>query len=267
MDLFTILIISLIIFGITSILSLFGKGGGEFFVPILLAFSVPFNQAATASLFILLFSGMSMTYVYHKQKMINWPLVGFLIVISSIMSFIGGFFAHLIPAIYLKILFAAVLLVSAVFIAKPIHKKDSSVEAKKQTSKWYWKNTFEGEEYYLNLLVLPLVGVIAFIAGSVGISGGGIIVPLLIVVGGLPLKVAFAVNAVLVFANSLSGFLGHGLAGEFNPMLAIPLAIAGFSGGQIGSRYAKRVHTEHLKKAFIFILVFAAIWMLANALL
>ena len=266
MDLFTIMIISLVIFGLTSILSLFGKGGGEFFVPILLAFSVPFNQASTASLFILLFSGMSMTYVYHKHKMINWPLVGFLIVISSTMAFIGGFFAHLILTIYLKVLFASILLVSAVFIAKPINKKDPNIETKKKTSKWYWRNTFEDDEYYLNWLVLPLVGVIAFIAGSVGISGGGIIVPLLIIVGGLPIKVAFAANAALVFANSLSGFLGHGLAGEFNPTLAAPLAIAGFLGGQVGSRFAKKAPTEHLKKAFIFVLVFAAIWMLVNAL-
>ena len=268
MELYIILGLSVIIFGLTAFLSLFGKGGGEFFVPIMIAFSVPFQEAATASLFILIFSGLSMTHVYHKNKMINWPLVALLIVISSIMSFLGGFFSHFIPPLYLKLTFSALLFLSAIFIAKPIHKRNykdnlSSVNNKK-ASRLYWKNTFEDEEYYINLLVLPIVAIIAFIAGSVGISGGGVIVPLLIIVGGLPLRVAFAVNAVLVFANSLAGFFGHGLAGEFNPELAIPLAVAGFLGSQVGSRYAKKVHVKHLKILFVMILLIAAIWMLVR---
>jgi len=198
--------------------------------------------------------------------MINWSLAAFLILISSIMSFLGGFYAHLIPVLYLKILFATILLISAFFIAKPVSEKNQNFELKNKRSWFYWKNSFEGKNYYLNLGVIPIVGIIAFIAGSVGISGGGVIVPLLIIVGGLPLKVAFATNAVLVFSNSLFGFLGHNLAGEFNLTLDVPLAIAGFSGGQIGSRFAKKVQTKHLRITFVFILVFAAIWMLFNAL-
>ena len=266
MDFLMILGLSIVIFGLTAFLSLFGKGGGEFFVPIMLAFAIPFQEAATSSLFILIFSGLSMTHVYHKHRMINWPLVALLIVISSVMSFLGGFFSHLISPIYLKLTFSILLFVSAIFIAKPVHKKDpdetnAEIENRK-VSKLYWKNTFEDDDYYINLLVLPIVAVIAFIAGSVGISGGGVIVPLLIVIGGLPLRVAFAANAVLVFANSFAGFLGHGLAGEFNPELAIPLGTAGFLGGQIGSRFAKRVHVKHLRALFVVILLIAAVWML-----
>ncbi len=265
MDLLTIVSITIIVFLLTTFLSLFGKGGGEFFVPIMLAFSVPFGEASTSSLFILIFSGLSMTIVYHRNRMINWPLVALLIVITSIMSFIGGFFEHLIPSLYLKLTFSILLFISAIFIAKPIHKQKR--ERKISNSRLYWKNIFEGEEYYINLIVLPITAIIAFIAGSVGISGGGVIVPLLIIIGGLPLRVAFAVNAVLVLGNSVAGFLGHGLAGEFNPELAIPLALAGFIGGQIGSRYAKKVHLKHLKALFVMILLVAAIWMLLRALL
>jgi len=266
MSFLVIIVLSIVIFALTAFLSLFGKGGGEFFVPIMLAFSIPFQEAATSSLFILMFSGLSMTHVYHKNKMINWPLVALLVVISSVMSFLGGFFSHLIPVVYLKLTFSILLLVSAVFIAKPIHKKTHEEKANncriRKTSRLYWKSTFEGNEYYINLLVLPIVAIIAFIAGSVGISGGGVIVPLLIIIGGLPLRVAFAANAVLVFANSFAGFFGHGLAGEFNPELTIPLGIAGFLGGQVGSRYAKKVHIKHLKALFVLILVIAAVWML-----
>ncbi|MGQ4891577.1 MAG: sulfite exporter TauE/SafE family protein [Candidatus Njordarchaeia archaeon] len=270
MDFFVIVELSLVIFGITAFLSLFGKGGGEFFVPIMLAFSVPFQKAATSSLFILVFSGLSMTHIYHKNKMINWPLVALLIVISSITSFIGGLYSHLIPTIYLKLSFSILLFISAIFIAKPIHKKEDKEDSMdNETKKWgglYWKNTFEDDDYYINLLVLPIVAIIAFIAGSVGISGGGVIVPLLILIGGLPLRVAFAANAVLVFANSLAGFFGHGLAGEFDPMLAVPLGVAGFLGGQVGSRYAKRIHVENLRILFVLILLVAAVWMLLRAL-
>jgi len=46
----------IVIFSVAVVLSIFGKGGGEFYVPLLLTLSIPFQIAAGASLLCLIFS-------------------------------------------------------------------------------------------------------------------------------------------------------------------------------------------------------------------
>lgn len=79
-----------ILFVIAAILSMFGKGGGEFYVPIFLTIGIGFNQAATTSLFILMVSGTIMMLVYNRKALLDWKL-GFAVVAASASgSFIGG---------------------------------------------------------------------------------------------------------------------------------------------------------------------------------
>ncbi|OQX56702.1 MAG: hypothetical protein B5M53_00060 [Candidatus Cloacimonas sp. 4484_209] len=55
------------LFLIAIVLSMFGKGGGEFYVPILVTAGIAYQQAATTSLFILMVSGTIMMAVFHRK--------------------------------------------------------------------------------------------------------------------------------------------------------------------------------------------------------
>jgi len=68
-----------------------GKGGDEFFVPVFVTAGIPFQQAATSSLFILMVSGASMMLIYHKKALIDWKTGTAVIVTSGSGSFFGGF--------------------------------------------------------------------------------------------------------------------------------------------------------------------------------
>ena len=253
------LIIYVLLFIVAFILAMFGKGGGEFYVPIFLSFSIPFQKAATTSLFILMVSGLSMMTVFHRKALLDWKL-GFLTIgAAGIGSFIGGFISSSIPSLYLKMVFGLLLFISAYLVANPIkefHKMKLGPRIKQNCC---------SESYEIPILVLPLIFVIGFVAGMVGISGGGLIVPLLVILGGVPLRIAFATNSVMVLFSSTLGFLGHGLKTGVDWNFALPAALSVALGAILGAHFSTRVDIRKLKKAFIFILLFAGIWMIIKA--
>jgi len=98
--------------------------------------------------------------------------------------------------------------------------------------------------------------------GMVGISGGGLVVPLLLLIGNVPLRVAFATNSLLVLFSSTLGFSGHIINTSIDWKLTLVLAVSVFFGAIIGASLSTKVHLKHLKKMFIYILIIAAIWMI-----
>jgi len=248
-----------VLFIIAVILSMFGKGGGEFYVPIFLTAGIAFNQSATTSLFLLMVSGVTMMLVYHRKALLDWKL-GLVVVTSSATgSFIGGYLAVGINPAYLKVVFAVLLLISAFFMAK---KKRESLPI---TWGLMWKRKCCGEEYTVPVfVVLPVIFVIGFLAGMVGISGGGLIVPLLIILGGMPLRIAFATNSIMVLFSSAFGFMGHGLKTGIDWRFTLIMAIFITAGALTGSLLSSRVKVENLKKIFVWILIIAAVWMIAK---
>jgi len=255
------ILLGIILFVIAFILSIFGKGGGEFFVPIFLTAGISFHEAATTSLFILMVSGFSMMVVYHKKALIDWT-TGIAVIISSASgAFIGGFISVGIKPLYLKTLFAVLLLISSYFLSKP-----EKAPSEKFMKGPIWKRKCCGEEYrFPVLIVLPTIFIIGFIAGMVGISGGGLIVPLLIILGGMPLRISFATNSIMVLFSSALGFLGRGLSMGVNWKLALTMAVFVAGGALLGSHYSTRFKVKHLKKIFVWILIIAAIWMILKA--
>ncbi len=252
-------ILGLLLFVIALVLSMFGKGGGEFYVPILLTVGIGFNEAATTSLFILMVSGTTMMLVYHRKALVDWKL-GFAVIASSASgAFIGGFVSADISPVYLKVTFAILLLISAYFMVK---KKKETLPIQ-----WgyIWKRCCCGESYSVPVFVVfPVIFLIGFLAGMVGISGGGLIVPLLIILGGLPLRIAFATNSIMVLFSSALGFLGHGLRSHIDWRFTVTLAVFVAAGALLGASLSSRVRVENLKKIFVWILIIAAVWMVVK---
>ncbi len=247
----------IIFFFIALILSMFGKGGGEFYVPILLTLGFSYQESATMTLFLLIISGITMSIVFHKKALIDWPVGIGVILTSATGSFLGGFVSADINPLYLKLIFSFLLLVSAYFLAKPIEKRKSF------QSRFMWKRSCCNENYSVPvLIVFPLIFLVGFIAGMVGISGGGLIVPILLLIGNVPLRIAFATNSIMVLFSSAFGFLGHILKTSIDWHLTIFLALAIVAGAIVGANLSTRINIKHLKKIFIFILIFAALWMI-----
>ena len=254
-----LIITTLIIFFISLTFSMFGKGGGEFYLPTLITLiGIPFYTAAGVSVFLIFLQSISMVLVYHmKNKLIDWHLAIVLAFLIGLFSFLGGFFSVDISPIYLKVLFAFFLLISAYFMIK-----EKKVIAKRE--KWgVWHREFGNITYDINLVyLLPLISVISIVVGMIGISGGGLMVPLLIILGGVPIRIAMGTNTFLILASSSMSVLGHVMHGGIDWKLVAILGITVIVGSQIGSRFHTKIGDLHLKIGFIVILIAAAGWMI-----
>jgi uncharacterized membrane protein YfcA len=267
-----VIIVSVVAFSVAIILSMFGKGGGEFYVPILMSFGIGIQSAGTTSLLCLVLSGSAMTFIYHsKMKQVDWLLALVLFSTAGIASFFGGFFSGYIPPFYLKITFALTILVAAavMYLRKKVIIKDAveDMEHKRRIQgRFVWHRKSPEGDFDMNLLyVLPPIGIVGFLAGMVGISGGGLIVPIIIIFGSVPLRTAFATNSVLVLLTSSMGLLGRGLSMGIDLTIALPVGSAVFLGALIGASQSKKIDVKSLERLFIVILIIAALWMLYRA--
>ncbi|MGY6522706.1 MAG: sulfite exporter TauE/SafE family protein [Mongoliitalea sp.] len=112
-----------------------------------------------------------------------------------------------------------------------------------------------------NWLIAALLGLgIGFVSGLIGIGGGIILSPILLLLGWTDMKETAAVSALFIFFNSISGLLGINLSAiNFDPQLWIlmPLTILGGALGAYAG--AKKFNYQAVKYTLTFVLFIAAI--------
>lgn len=246
-----------------GISSMIGIGGGVLYVPILLAFGFPFYQAAAISIFVIMFLSISSSLVYCRVQLVDWKLALIIEPLTAIMSLMGGYYSSFIQIKELKILFILVLIVSGYFMLKPIKEIQDKFINKR---KWgYWLRKFGEKEYSINLLLgLPMTALAGLMAGLLGIGGGIIKVPLMVLLLGVPMKIAVGTSCFMVGITALFGFWGHFFAGHFEPKMALILALVVFAGAQAGSRISIKVDKILLKKIYAMFLFLISAWMIIN---
>lgn len=268
-DLTTTTLVLLIIsfFFVSLLFSMLGRGGGEFKLPILIAFlSIPYFDLATISLFNIFGQAVAMVLIYgYRHKMVDWPLAFSLVAIVGIFAFIGGYISFAIKGDYLKGVFAVLLLISAYFMWK-----GKGVPAKPGKFGVWHRSILTPEgplEYDMNFLfIIVPTAFIALIAGAVGISGCGMIIPVCVIIGGVPIRIAIASNTLLLLTSTGSGFLGHAVRGDTPWALAFTLLVGSITGALIGSMLHVEINEKAIKRLFIIILIVASLWMLYNIL-
>ena len=243
--------------------SMLGIGGGVLYVPILLAFGFPFYQAAAISIFIIMSLSISSSLVYYRVQLVDWKLALIIEPLTAIMSLIAGYYSSFIPIKELQILFILILIISGYFMIKSI--KEIQDKSLKERQWGYWRRKFGEEEYSINLLIgFPLTALAGLMAGLLGIGGGVIKVPLMVLLLGVPMKIAVGTSCFMVGITALFGFCGHFFAGHFEPKMALILALVVFAGAQAGSRISVKVDKILLKKIYAIFLFLISAWMMIN---
>lgn len=252
-----------IIFILTIVMIMSGRGGGNFYVAALVLSGVAMHTASTTSQFILLVSALMGAIVFGKARTMSWPLVFFFGGLNASLAFFGGFEAHAFGGMTLKIVLSILLFIAGVamlFPEKEVHKVAISRLG-------YW-NIHEGDNrYVINLWIsVPLAMATGFFSGMVGISGGSFLVPLMVIGCGVPMLIAVGTATAILAATALTGFAGNALHGGFDPVLAIPCGAVAIVGGLIGSKIALKTKPKSLKTISGILTIIASIAMLANVL-
>jgi hypothetical protein len=117
---------------------------------------------------------------------------------------------------------------------------------------------FWGEPFKINPLLFGIIGLgIGIVARCFGIGGGFLLVPIMTMIGGLPMYVAVPVGLVGTCFSSIGAFIGYLLNGYLPDLwIAIAIIIGGFVGGMIGSRLQALFTEKQLKWILAIVLFF-----------
>lgn len=217
-----------------------GHGGASGYLALMALFSFsPEVMKPTALLLNLFVAGISF-YYYYKQGFFNRKLFLAFAIASIPMAFLGGTF-EIDATVYKKILgvllFFAVLKMLNVFGRESQDIKDVKI----------WQGLIIG-------------GIIGFFSGLIGIGGGIILSPVILLLHWGNMKQAAAVSALFIWVNSAAGLIGQvstGMTFSSQSFLMVALAIVGgFLGAYLGS---KRFSYKRLKQLLAIVLIMASI--------
>ena len=178
--------------------SIVGLGGGIIAVPAMTFAGFPPALAASNSLFAAFSNSVASTISYTRQKRVEFGIgikLGLLCIPGTVL---GAFVSDVMTPVVFQILFAFVLIASAVYI--------------------FVKRAVDEKAYNRTTLMMIISAGASFFAGIIsslfGIGGGIVFVPLMVIGIGIPMrKAAPTAQLVLIFA-SLSGLLVHSALGH-----------------------------------------------------
>ncbi|HEX6981747.1 MAG TPA: sulfite exporter TauE/SafE family protein [Balneolaceae bacterium] len=228
--------------GIT--LGLLGSGGSILTVPMLIYIvGEPEKIAIAESLGIVCaisFFGFLPSAINRK---VHWRSILYFGVPGMAATYGGAFVAKFVSGKFQLMIFAVIMLLAAVMMFQ-----DKSHDVNKDSHHHEkWKLILEG----------LLVGLIT---GFVGIGGGFIIVPALVLLSGLPIHLAVGTSLGIISMNSFIGFFKYmDVLAEMNLSINWPLvalfSVIGISGSFIGKRAGDFIPRQRLKKGFAVFLV------------
>ena len=116
------------------------------------------------------------------------------------------------------------------------------------------------------LTVLGSGLMVGALTGFLGVGGGFLIVPALVMLVGLPMRQAVGTSLIVIAMNSFAGLMGHMGESVLDLGLIGAFAGAGFIGIFAGSWLNRRLPTELLKRGFAVFVIGLAVVLLADNL-
>jgi uncharacterized protein len=232
-----------IVFGV------FGAGGSILLVPILVyVLHLPVKVSLGMSLLILALTGGIATLAHARSHNVRWGTGLRWAAAGLIGAYVGGRTAELIPATVLITLFAVVVVAAS--LAMIVRRRPPEHGASRRVS-------------IAKVLVVGLV--LGFFTGMIGVGGGFLLVPALVLVCSMDVKHAIGTSLLIIAINSVSGFAGFA-AHETFP-LGLTATIAGFNalGSILGERLGKPLPSHRLRPAFgVFLLIVGTAMVVEN---
>jgi len=252
-------------------LGLLGGGGSILTLPILqYVVGMEAHSAIAASLFVVGTTSLFALIPHARMGRVD-VRVGLLFGAASMIgAFLAGRSASLIPPGVLLVLFAVMMVVTAVAMLRGrTNKKDGpevgTVERPRPRFTPRGLASNGSRRRYGGLALIVVEGlVVGAITGLVGAGGGFLVVPALVLLGGIPMRIAVGTSLMVIALKSFAGFAGHASQVTLDWPLVLGLTGAALVGSLIGARAAGLVDPLRLRRGFGWFVVVMGVFMLAQ---
>ncbi|MDX2140205.1 MAG: sulfite exporter TauE/SafE family protein [Chloroflexota bacterium] len=229
-------------------LGLLGGGGSILTVPALVYLvGQPHAAAVTASLVIVGANSAMGAFMHRTHNTLNWRVALVFGGTGMVMSYLAAGISKDISPALLMVLFALLMLLIGTVMLTQKSKPERSGDTRGLPA------------------VIAGGAVVGMLTGVLGVGGGFLIVPALVMLIGLPMREAVSTSLIIIAMNSLAGFLGHLGTDSIDIALIVIFTAAGIAGTFMGVRLAQRVRPERLKRSFgVFVIGLALVLLLDN---
>lgn len=220
---------------------LVGVGGGVIMVPLLTGWAkLGQHRAHATSLLAVVATGAFGALAYIQGGAVAWGATLILVVASTLSSALAARFSARVSPSTLRRMFGYLMLVAA-FLLLFEHTLP---------------NISAGDGFWPHSLLLLFIGTLAgSLAGLLGIGGGSIVVPLLVLALGFDQQLAQGTSLAAMIPAALSGSLVHWRSGNIVKQLALPLLFGVALGAWLGGVFALSLPDVALKIIFAVLMV------------
>jgi uncharacterized membrane protein YfcA len=251
---------------------LLGIGGGALIVPVLvLVFGFGVHEAVAVSLIVVVASALSITSTNLLRNQVNIRFALFLEFAAIVGAFSGGVASISMDGRVLAVIFACIMLLTALIMWKKSENDPSLSEIPSDFGEFGRSfNDIRADEvrYYLVFAPFRTMGV-AFAAGiasgMLGLGGGVFKVPAMNILSRIPIKVAAATSNFMICFTAAAGFLPYLLKGHVDPVSAATMVLGALAGSYFATSRLSRVKNQTVKNLFILFLVVVAVQMVFKA--
>ncbi|MCA9634844.1 MAG: sulfite exporter TauE/SafE family protein [Myxococcales bacterium] len=227
------------------VLGLLGGGGSILAVPILVfLLGVP-AKAAIATSLLVVGATSAFAAIGHARHGNVVGRTGLIFgAFAMVGAYGGGRLAAFIPGDVLLMLFAVLMLVTAIAMIRG--RSDDLERSAAATHMPIAKIAAEGV-------------VVGGITGLVGAGGGFLVVPALALLGGLDMRRAIGTSLMVIAMKSFAGFIGYAGHVQIDLRLVATFVVASLIGTALGTQTARRVDARRLRTSFaVFVLAMGA---------
>jgi len=230
---------------LSTLFAMGGVGSATALVPILHFMGVEFNLSKAIGLFVNTSTTITATIMNLKRKTLDIKFALPLALTLAITAPIGAKLSVYIPEIYVKYLFTAFLFFAG-----------SMILFGKKEKKFSYTKTW---------VMITLGALVGVLSGLLGIGGGSLLLPVLILLGFDAKKLAVAMSFIIPF-STLSAFLTYLQIVKIDWIMLFSATAAAILGGYLGNHIMHfHLNQSQIKKligVLLYIIGFKMLWSL-----
>ncbi|MCB9450077.1 MAG: sulfite exporter TauE/SafE family protein [Anaerolineaceae bacterium] len=237
-------------FVIGLVLGLLGGGGSILTVPALVyvAGQTPAG-AVTASLVIVGANSALGALLHRSQGTLNWRVALLFGGSGMAFAYIAGGLSKFLSPTALLVMFALLMLVVGTLLM--VRKSPDGTNHRERS---------------IPTIMLAGAGV-GVLTGFLGVGGGFLIVPALVILVGLSIHQAVGTSLVIIVMNSLAGLFGHLGGVSLDWGIILTFVLTGLTGTFAGVRLAKHIQPSRLQRVFAIFIIGLALFLLYDNLM
>lgn len=236
-----------VVVGVT--LGLFGGGGSILTVPLLVYVAgLDAKPAIATSLVVVGATAIGALFQHARAGRVQWRTGLIFGSTAMVGAYAGGLIGPRIPDVFLLVGFALMMLATSI----------AMIRGRRPA------NPGEAHKPAPVLLVLVEGVVVGLVTGVVGAGGGFLVVPALVLLGGLPMATAVGTSLLVIAMKSFAALAGYLTAVQIDWGLAASVTALAIVGSFIGGWLAGRIDPDRLRKGFGIFVLAMAIFVLAQ---